>query len=82
MENVNKCAGIIALKAEKTQIYFLSDVLATVASLDIKVLLNVFDLQFLDKARLDEGCCLERLFQIYSYFRFLSISPDSPPLIS
>ena len=81
MENVNKCAGIIAVKAEKTQIYFLSDVLVTVASLDLKVLLNVSNLQFLDKVRLTKGAVWND-FQIYSYFRFLSISPDSPPLIS
>ena len=37
MENVNKCVGIIALKAERTQIHFLSDVLVAVASLDLKV---------------------------------------------
>ena len=81
MENVNKCAGIIAVKAEKTQIYFLSDVLVTVASLDLKVLLNVSNLQFLDKVRLTKGAVWND-FQIYSYFRFLSISPDSSPLIS
>ena len=84
MENVNKCVGIIALKAERTQIHFLSDVLVAVASLDLKVPIfsYVSNLQFLDKVRLNEGCCLERLFQIFSYLKFLSISPDSPPLIS
>lgn len=85
MENVKKCVGIIALKAERTQIYFVSDVLVAIALLDLKgpyFFPNVSNLQFLDKVRLNEGCCLERPFQIHSYFRFLSISPDSPPLIS
>ena len=39
MENVKKCVGIIALKAERTQIYFLSDVLVAIALLDLKVLI-------------------------------------------
>ena len=39
MENVKKCVGIIALKVERNQIYFLSDVPVAVASLDLKVLI-------------------------------------------
>ena len=33
----SKWVGIIAIKTERTQIHFLSDVLITVASLDLKV---------------------------------------------
>ena len=33
----SKSVGIIALKTERTQIHFLSDVLVAVASLDLKV---------------------------------------------
>ena len=33
----SKCVGIIAIKTERTQIHFLSDVLVTLASLDLKV---------------------------------------------
>ena len=45
MENVNKCVGIIALEAERTQIDFLSDVLVAVASLDLKVPIFSYRLQ-------------------------------------
>ena len=34
---MTKCVGIIAIKTEKTQIHFLSDVLVAFASLDLKV---------------------------------------------
>ena len=33
----SKWGGIIAIKTERTQIHFLSDILITVASLDLKV---------------------------------------------
>ena len=33
----SKWVGIIAIKTERTQIHFLSDILITVASLDLKV---------------------------------------------
>ena len=39
MENVKKCVGIIALKVERNQIYFLIDVPVAVASLDLKFLI-------------------------------------------
>ena len=38
----SKWVGIIAIKTEGTQIHFLSDVLADVASLDLKVPINLF----------------------------------------
>ena len=38
----SKKGGIIAIKTEKTQIHFLSDVLITVASLDLKVHIRRF----------------------------------------
>ena len=38
----SKKGGIIAIKTEGTQIHFLSDVLATVASLDLKVPIECF----------------------------------------
>ena len=36
-QDFNSRIGIIAIKTEKTQIHFLSDVLVNVASLDLKV---------------------------------------------
>ena len=43
----SKWVGIIVIKTEKTQIHFLSDVLVTIASLDLKVP-NVASLAFLN----------------------------------
>ena len=40
--------GIIAIKIERTQIDFLSDVLVAVASLDLKVPINIADDPFSD----------------------------------
>ena len=37
----SKKGGIIAIKTERTQIHFLSDVLVTVAPLDLKVPINL-----------------------------------------
>ena len=43
----SKWVGIIAIKTERTQIHFLSDVLIAVASLDLKVPIVVIELRLL-----------------------------------
>ena len=43
----SKWVGIIAIKTERTQIHFLSDVLIAVASLDLKVHIVAIELRLL-----------------------------------
>ena len=55
------CVGIIAIKTERTQIHFLSDVLVAVASLDLKVP-NVRPDRILDRSNSRFACHFDRSF--------------------